>query len=79
MKTLTLAPENAVRRGECAVMRRVLVTSSSLNIATGAVGKEHSEWKTKPCRGPLWSAEEKDARSCKSCASGWTHPNNQPA
>lgn len=64
--------------GGCTQVRRVLVTHLSVNIATGASNEVAKQWETKPCNAPLFSDAERDARKCRSCSSGWTHPHNFP-
>jgi hypothetical protein len=61
---------------DCTQMRRKLVTHSSLNMATGETTPGRQEWVTEPCGTPLFGA--KGQTLCRSCLSGWTHPNNYP-
>lgn len=64
--------------GSCTQMRRKLVSYGAMNIGAGVTnGAEvRSEWVTEPCGAPLFGA--KGETLCRSCLSGWTHPNNYP-
>lgn len=62
----------------CTQMRRVLVTHSTLSMATGETKQGRSEWVTKPCGAPLFDPRSKAKGLCPSCEGGWTHPNNYP-
>lgn len=63
----------------CAKLRRKLVTHYTLSLGTGERKDRGSEWVTEACGTPLFSAAEREAGVCRSCASGWRHPNNYPA
>lgn len=63
----------------CTVMRRKLVKTGTLSMATGQLemsGK--AEWVTEACGTPLFGDEERRSGTCRSCAKGWTHPENYP-
>lgn len=64
----------------CEVERTVKVTHSTLNMGTGAITKGHSEVVTKACDTPLFGSKNEDVvfGVCRSCRSGWTHPDNFP-
>lgn len=66
-------------RGCCTVMRTKVVTASVMNLFTGeqTVTGQHIE--TGPCNTPLFTPEERNTGICRSCRSGWTHPDNRPA
>src|SRR5690606_8452208 len=34
------------------------------------------EWRDEPCGTPLFSGDNRKDGICRSCASGWTHPEN---
>ena len=62
----------------CTKQRRYLVTHSTLNMTSGESTQGKQEWIEEPCGKPLFGDEERKTGICKSCASGWTHPNNYP-
>lgn len=63
----------------CQTMRRKLVTKGTLDLGTGTLDmNEQGEWVTEPCNVPLFTQEEKERGTCRSCNEGWTHPNNYP-
>lgn len=62
----------------CTKMRRMLISSGALNAATGETKITASEWVTRECGVPLFGDKERKAGICRSCASGWTHPENYP-
>jgi hypothetical protein len=62
----------------CTKMRRMLIRTSTLNMATGQRTETGEAWETRPCGVPMFSEVEKKAGICRSCANGWTHPNNYP-
>jgi hypothetical protein len=62
----------------CTVVRRVLVSTGHVNLATGKTEMTGEHWETGPCGIPLFSEEESRSGICRSCASGWTHPHNYP-
>ena len=57
---------------------RVLVRRSTMNLTTGAMTPTGQEWATRACEVPLFSDLERASGVCRSCASGWTHPENHP-
>ena len=61
---------------DCTQVRRMLITTSTLNIATGQTTPGASEWVTRPCGTPLFGARSRALGKCPACESGWTHPNN---
>jgi len=65
-------------RHACMQIRRKLVTHSTLNMMTGETAEAGQEWHTEACGAPLWSDEERETGFCRSCLSGWTHPDNFP-
>lgn len=62
----------------CQQMRRKLVRLGTLNLATGETSTPDEEWRDEACGTPLFTEEERQSGICKSCAGGWTHPNNFP-
>jgi len=54
----------------CHTLRRVLV-----RLPIKAAGQE---WTTRACGMPLFSDLERASGVCRSCASGWTHPEDHP-
>jgi hypothetical protein len=60
----------------CSQMRRKLVRSGTLNLATGKTDLPNEEWRDEPCGTPLFTDGERQSGICKSCAGGWTHPEN---
>lgn len=62
----------------CTQMRRQLITHSTVNLTTGEYTDGAQEWKTQPCGVPLFSDADRTRGTCRSCAKGWTHPNNYP-
>lgn len=65
----------------CQVVRRMLVTHGTMRFNCGAdtYRETGKEWVTRACAVPLFSDEERARGECRSCASGWTHPNNYRA
>lgn len=65
---------------QCAVVRRHLVTYSTLNMVTGVStrSEREPEMVTEPCGAPLFTEAEHRSGKCRSCASGFTHPENYP-
>jgi hypothetical protein len=63
----------------CTVLRTKVVTASVMNLFTGeqTVTGQHTE--TGPCNTPLFTPAERITGICRSCAEGWTHPDNRPA
>lgn len=62
----------------CQQMRRFVVKSGTLNMATGESQMTSQAWETRNCAAPLFSDEEKVRGTCRSCFGGWTHPENYP-
>jgi len=62
----------------CLKMRRILKKHGTLNIVTGDMKMEGEEWVTEKCGIPLFDEKERTSGICRSCAIGWTHPNNFP-
>lgn len=60
----------------CTVMRRKLRRHGKLT--DGEIQFTHEEWVTEPCGSPLFSGDDEIAGVCRSCKSGWSHPNNYP-
>jgi hypothetical protein len=54
----------------CHTLRRVLVRLP--------IKAADQEWTTRACDMPLFSDAERASGVCRSCASGWTHPENRP-
>lgn len=61
----------------CTQMRRKLVRHSTLNMVTGEKTPGREEWLTEPCNIPLFG-DSRGGGVCRSCAGGWTHPENYP-
>lgn len=64
---------------DCTTVRRKLVKHGAVNLATGTYEARGATWETEPCGAPLFSDTDRKAGVCRSCASGWTHPDNFPA
>lgn len=47
-----------------------------MNTASGAYTETKAEWVTEPCGIPLFQEQERKTGVCRSCAKGWTHPEN---
>jgi len=62
----------------CTKLRRMRIRHFELNITTGKSEDAEATWETRPCGVPLFSDEERKLSLCKSCQSGWTHPENYP-
>lgn len=62
----------------CTQMRRKLVKHQNLNLATSKTEDAGQEWVNEPCSTPLFSDEERQRGTCRSCAAGWTHEHNFP-
>lgn len=60
----------------CLVMRRKLIRHRRLTLSSGEVTAGTSEWVIEPCGVPLFSDAERAVGQCRSCATGWTHPEN---
>lgn len=63
----------------CTVIRRAFVRRGTVSLATGNYTEDGAAWETKPCGAPLFTDDEHSSGVCRSCASGWTHPENFPA
>ena len=63
----------------CQQLRRALVRYGTLNLATGHYEEGHTERVVRKCEAPLFSPEERQTGRCRSCAMGWTTPDNEPA
>jgi hypothetical protein len=63
---------------ECQQMRRTLIKSGVHDMRTGKTVINSEEWVTRKCATPLFGDNERKAGICRSCASGWTHPENYP-
>lgn len=59
---------------DCQVMRRKLVTHSTLNLGTGRSTIVRKEWVTEPCNIPLFG----EPGPCRSCREGWASRLNYP-
>jgi peptide methionine sulfoxide reductase MsrB len=64
----------------CRQQRRWLQKKHSVNPTTGQLEADDSAatWVTGACGTPLFGDEDKKRGTCRSCASGWTHPENMP-
>jgi hypothetical protein len=62
----------------CTKLRRMLIRHGTLNMQNGAVTEGAQEWVTRECGTPLFGQTEREHGICRSCASGWTHPENCP-
>jgi hypothetical protein len=56
----------------CQEWRRILVYTSTPE------GQSSQAWVTRTCDLPLQEDEEKRRGRCRSCISGWTHPESYP-
>jgi hypothetical protein len=66
-----------VYHSSCHVERTCKVTHYTMNMVTGEQSEPLSEeMRTKPCGTPLFGDDERDCGVCRSCAGGWTAPNN---
>lgn len=65
-------------RDTCRIIRRYLVTHSTVNMQTGEETLGETKWEVGPCNAPLFSNEERKSGVCKACASGWSSPTNHP-
>lgn len=63
---------------ECTIRRKMMITQYTWNLATDEKKIKNQEWQIRPCGTPLFSDQERTTGICKSCAGGWTHPNNFP-
>jgi len=72
------APARVSPHTSCHTLRRVLLRHSTLSLTTGAMTPTGQEWTTRACDVPLFSDAERAAGVCRSCSSGWTHPENHP-
>ena len=63
-------PACALPYTSCHTLRRVLVRLPS---TPGG-----QEWTTRACDIPLFSDAERASGICRSCASGWSHPEDRP-
>ena len=62
----------------CSKVRTMLIRHSVLTLHTGQSTPAGQEWVTRPCGVPLFSQAERESGVCRSCAAGWTHPENFP-
>lgn len=62
----------------CTQMRRILVKSGTMSMSTGKTEMTSENWETRACGAPLFSEEERQRGTCRSCHSGWTHEHNYP-
>jgi hypothetical protein len=60
--------------GCCTTIRVVVVTSKSLDLATGKTTTHSRHTEIGPCNVPLFGRD-----TCLGCASGWQVPDNRPA
>jgi hypothetical protein len=68
------------RADGCTLTRTYKVTHGTFDLARGVdVSGGREEWITGPCGVPLFTDAERASGRCRSCASGWTHPENYPA
>ena len=74
----TAVPARVAPHTSCHTLRRVLVRHFTLNLTTGAMTPAGQEWTTRACDVPLFSDAERASGVCRSCASGWTHPEDHP-
>lgn len=61
----------------CKKMRTMLIKTGK--ITSGGIEHGESRWETRACETPLFTTKEIESGICRSCASGWAHPNNYPA
>ena len=62
----------------CPVLRRMVVTHGSLDLSSGKIVEGDRETVVRPCDAPLFGAA-REAGICRSCATGWQHPDNRVA
>lgn len=70
--------KKAKRYDSCTKMRRMFIQNFTLSMATGERTLVGEEWVTRECGVPLFGDDETKTGICRSCANGWTHPNNHP-
>jgi hypothetical protein len=63
----------------CTTLRTRLVRNGTFNIVTGKISEGEATWVTEPCGTPLFDDAQRATGICRSCAEGWTHPENFPA
>lgn len=63
---------------DCTQMRRMVIRRGTMDLATGTSTLDEGTVETRACGTPLFSDQERKTGICRSCASGWTHPNNYP-
>lgn len=62
----------------CTKIRRMLIKSGTLSMSTGEMTFTKEEWVTRACEQPLFADADRARGTCRSCHTGWTHPNNYP-
>jgi hypothetical protein len=62
----------------CQQLRRMLITHSTMSLATGTITPGSQEWVTRACGSPLFDSRSKAIGKCPSCEGGWTHPHSYP-
>jgi hypothetical protein len=66
-----------IRFHSCTISRIVVRSYGTLNIITGKVGPMvRGEPETGPCNVPLFG-DDTASGVCRSCRSGWEHPDNR--
>lgn len=60
----------------CTVLRRRLVTHSTVDILSGESTDTGIEWVEGACNTPLFTDQERTSGICRTCESGWEHPDN---
>ncbi len=72
------------QHSSCTRVRHMKITHMMMTLSLCAQDvqtrddSERVEWVTRECGTPLFGDEERKAGVCRSCASGWTHPENYP-
>ncbi len=70
-------------RPACRVIRRKLVRYGWFDGPLDSLSMHYSpppreEWVVEECGAPLFTEDERRAKSCRSCAEGYAHPENTP-
>lgn len=62
----------------CMVERSLKRQRGALDVATGKLKYVEAEIVIELCGTPLFMEVERETGVCRTCASGWTHPDNSP-
>lgn len=63
----------------CTVVRIILRTAGTMDLATGRRTITGRAWVRQPCGVPLFNPTHRASGVCRSCANGWTHRHNVAA